>query len=180
MDKSHADYNTWGFGASVEVGHMFAFDEGVDDRRWFNHWFIEPQLQLSYFRAKGADYTTSTGLKIEQENADFLTGRAGLVIGKKFNYGTENDLDRRYFQIAAIGGVKHEFLGGDQTIHYTGTDKERLSVKANELSGTRYYYGVNADWQLGNQWRVYGQIAREEGDDYTKEYDINLGLKYQF
>ena len=180
LDKSHADYNTWGFGASVEVGHMFAFDEGVDDRRWFNHWFIEPQLQLSYFRAKGADYTTATGLKIEQENADFLTGRAGLVIGKKFNYGTENDLDRRYFQIAAIGGLKHEFLGGDQTIHYTGTDKERLSVKANELSGTRYYYGVNADWQLGNQWRVYGQIAREEGDDYTKEYDINLGLKYQF
>lgn len=180
LDKSHADYNTWGFGASVEVGHMFAFDEGVDDRRWFNHWFVEPQLQLSYFHAKGADYTTSTGLKIEQGNADFLTGRAGLVIGKKFNYGTENDLDRRYFQIAAIGGVKHEFLGGDQTIHYTGTDNERLSVKANELSGTRYYYGVNADWQLGNQWRVYGQIAREEGDDYTKEYDISLGLKYQF
>lgn len=180
LDKSHADYNTWGFGASVEVGHMFAFDEGIDDRRWYNHWFVEPQLQLSYFHAKGADYTTSTGLKIEQGNADFLTGRAGLVIGKKFNYGTENDLDRRYFQIAAIGGVKHEFLGGDQTIHYTGTDKERLSVKANELSGTRYYYGVNADWQLGNQWRVYGQIAHEEGDDYTKEYDINFGLKYQF
>ena len=45
---------------------------------------------------------------------------------------------------------------------------------------TVYYYGVNADWQLGNQWRVYGQIAREEGDDYTKEYDISLGLKYQF
>ena len=27
MDKSKADYGTWGFGASVEVGHMFSFGE---------------------------------------------------------------------------------------------------------------------------------------------------------
>lgn len=91
MDKAKANYGTWGFGASVEVGHMFSFDGGVDDRRWFNHWFVEPQLQLSYFLAKGADYTTSTGLKVDQGNADFLTGRAGFVLGKKFNYGTVDD-----------------------------------------------------------------------------------------
>ena len=77
--SSHADYGTWGFGASVEIGHMFSFAEDADDRRWFNHFFIEPQLELSYFHARGADYSTSTGLRISQDNADFLTGRAGLV-----------------------------------------------------------------------------------------------------
>ena len=105
---SHADYGTWGFGASIEIGHTFSLADDVDDRRWFNHFFIEPQLELSYFHARGADYSTSTGLKVSQDNADFLTGRAGLVLGKKFNYGTEDELDRRYFQLAVIGGVKHE------------------------------------------------------------------------
>lgn len=180
MDKSKADYGTWGFGASVEVGHMFLFDGGVDDRRWFNHWFVEPQLQLSYFLAKGADYTTSTGLKVDQGNADFLTGRAGFVLGKKFNYGTVDDLDRRYFQVALLGGVKHEFLGGDQTIFYTGVDGAKASVHAGDIDGTRFYYGVNCDWQVTDNFRLYAQASREEGDRYTKDYDISIGGKLLF
>ena len=179
MDKSKADYGTWGFGASVEVGHMFSFG-GVDDRRWFNHWFVEPQLQLSYFLAKGADYTTSTGLKVDQGNADFLTGRAGFVLGKKFNYGTIDDLDRRYFQVALLGGVKHEFLGGDQTISYTGVDGAKASVRAGDIDGTRFYYGVNCDWQVTDNFRLYAQASREEGDRYTKDYDISIGGKLLF
>ena len=180
MDKSKADYGTWGFGASVEVGHMFSFDGGVDDRRWFNHWFVEPQLQLSYFLAKGADYTTSTGLKVDQGNADFLTGRAGFVLGKKFNYGTSDDLDRRYFQVALLGGVKHEFLGGDQTISYTGVDGAKASVHAGDIDGTRFYYGVNCDWQVTDNFCLYAQASREEGDRYTKDYDISIGGKLLF
>lgn len=180
MDKSKADYGTWGFGASVEVGHMFSFDGGVDDRLWLNHWFLEPQLQLSYFLAKGADYTTSTGLKVDQGNADFLTGRAGFVLGKKFNYGTVDDLDRRYFQVALLGGVKHEFLGGDQTISYTGVDGAKASVHAGDIDGTRFYYGVNCDWQVTDNFRLYAQASREEGDRYTKDYDISIGGKLLF
>lgn len=180
MDKSKADYGTWGFGASVEVGHMFSFDGDVDDRRWFNHWFVEPQLQLSYFRSQGADYTTSTGLKVDQGNADFLTGRAGFVLGKKFNYGTIDDLDRRYFQVALLGGVKHEFLGGDQTISYTGVDGAKASVRAGDIDGTRFYYGVNCDWQVTDNFRLYAQASREEGDRYTKDYDISIGGKLLF
>lgn len=72
-----ADYTTYGFGASVEVGHTFKFSQNAQTN---DHWFVEPQFQLSYFYAKGKDYTTSTGLRVEQGNADFLTGRAGAVV----------------------------------------------------------------------------------------------------
>lgn len=178
--RSHADYGTWGFGASIEVGHMFAFAEDENDRRWFNHCFIEPQLELSYFHARGADYRTSTGLKVSQDNADFLTGRAGLVLGKKFSYGTVDELDRRYFQFAVIGGVKHEFLGGDQTIRYAGVNGARASVHADDIDGKRFYYGLNADWQIADDFRLYAQIDREEGDHYTKDYDVSVGMKWSF
>lgn len=178
--SSNAKYRTWGYGGSVEVGHMFSFANDADDSQWTDHWFVEPQLQLAYFHAKGADYHTSTGLKVDQGDADFLMGRAGVAIGKKFNFSDANSLDRRYFQVSAIGGVKHDFIGGDQTIRYTGVDKKTVSVKADELDDTRFYYGVNFDWQLANNWRVYGQVSREEGDQYTKDYDFSLGLKYAF
>jgi outer membrane autotransporter protein len=180
LGTSRANFSTYGYGLSAEVGHMLTIDDPVDDRRWYNHWFIEPQLQLAYFHVQGQDYKTSTGLAVSQGNADFLTGRAGLVLGKKFNYGTIDDLDRRYFQIALLGGVKHEFLGGDQTISYTGVDGAKASVRAGDIDGTRFYYGVNCDWQVTDNFRLYAQASREEGDRYTKDYDISIGGKLLF
>lgn len=174
-----ADYHNIGMGASVEIGHMFTLSNGADDRRWFNHWFIEPQLELSYFYVKGQNFKTSTGLKVEQGDADFLTGRAGLVIGKKFNYGTVDDLDRRYFQIGLIGGVNHEFLG-EQEIRFTGTDGASAKVDGHGLGGTSFYYGLTADWQVANRIRIYAELDAEEGEHYTKDYGFNIGLKYAF
>ena len=174
-----ADYKTYGYGASVEIGHMFDFNNQVDDRQWFNHFFIEPQLQLSYFNAHGKDYKTSTGLAVSQSDADFLTGRAGVVVGKKFNYGTADDLDKRYFQVGLKGGVKYEFLG-DQTIRFTGIEGITKERKADDVDGARYYYGVTADWQLSNNFRAYATVEREEGDHYTKDFDVSVGVKYQF
>ena len=174
-----ADYHNIGMGASVEIGHMFTLTNGADDRRWFNHWFIEPQLELSYFYVKGQNFKTSTGLKVEQGDADFLTGRAGLVIGKKFNYGTVDDLDRRYFQIGLIGGVNHEFLG-DQEIRFIGTDGASAKVDGHGLGGTSFYYGLTADWQVANRIRIYAELDAEEGEHYTKDYGFNIGLKYAF
>ena len=180
LKVSHASYSTYGYGLSVEVGHMLSFRETVDDRQWYNHFFLEPQLQLAFFHVQGKDYKTSTGLAVSQGNAEFLTGRAGLVLGKKFNYGTVDDLDRRYFQVALLGGVKHEFLGGDQTISYTGVDGAKASVHAGDIDGTRFYYGVNCDWQVTDNFRLYAQASREEGDRYTKDYDISIGGKLLF
>lgn len=174
-----ADYKTYGYGASVEIGHMFDFNNQVDDRQWFNHFFIEPQLQLSYFNAHGKDYKTSTGLAVSQSDADFLTGRAGAVLGKKFNYGTADDLDKRYFQVGLKGGVKYEFLG-DQTIRFTGVEGVTKERKADDVDGARYYYGVTADWQLSHNFRAYATVEREEGDHYTKDFDVSVGVKYQF
>lgn len=33
---------------------------------------------------------------------------------------------------------------------------------------------------MSDDWRLYAQIDREEGDHYTKDYDVSVGLKYSF
>lgn len=174
-----ANYHNWGYGTSIEVGHMFTLSNGADDRPWYNHWFLEPQLELSYFYVKGEEFKTSTGLHVDQGDADFLTGRAGFVLGKKVNCGTPDDLDKRWYQVGLIAGVTHEFLG-DQKITFTGTEGKSAEVKGHGLGGTSFYYGVTADWQVTNNVRIYGELDREEGAHYTKDFGFNIGFKYSF
>ena len=176
-----ASYNTWGSGASIEIGRMFTLhqDPSADDRLWWSHWFVEPQAQLSYFKVRGEDYTTSSGLKVSQGDADFLTGRLGAVLGKKVSYGCLDDLEKRFFQAALMGGLKYEFKG-DQGINFTGSDNVKLHVDAADMGGIRWYYGFMLDWQITDDLRLYGQVSREEGSHYTREYDVHFGAKYQF
>lgn len=174
-----ADYGSWGTGASVEIGHMLSLWNSTDDRRWHNHVFFEPQLELSYFRIEGQHFKLSTGMQVDQEDGEFLTGRLGFVLGKKFSYGTLDDLDRRYFQIGLIGGVTHEFMG-EQSVEFTGINGTKLLVDGHGLGGTSYYYGLTADWQVSDRVRFYAELDREEGEHYTKDYGINIGFKYSF
>ena len=179
--KWDADYHTWGYGASIELGQMISFygDEKVDDRPWFNHWFVEPQAQLSYFMSKGADYKTTTGMHVVQDNADFLTGRLGIVIGKKWNKANIDSLDKEYIQLAFTGGIKQEFLGS-QKIQFQGIDGVKRKYDATDFSGTSIYYGIMADCQINDNMRFYAQARREESSELTREYVLNAGLKYQF
>lgn len=173
------DYNSLGYGASVEIGHMFTLWNGADDRRWSSHVFFEPQLELSYFRIEGQKFKFSTGLGVNQDDADFLTGRLGFVLGKKWNFAGPDSLDRRYFQLGLIGGVTKEFKG-EQSILFTDVDGRQYRVDGEGLGGHSYYYGLTMDWQVSDRMRIYGELDREEGDHYTKDYGVNIGLKYSF
>ena len=168
-----AKYHNWGFGVSGEIGHMFTLARQTSEH-WTNHWFIEPQVELSYFHVTGDKFTTTTGLTIDQDNADFLTGRLGFVVGKKVTYA-----DQRWYQLGVIGGISHEFLG-DQSLTFTGRDGASARVDGRGLSGTTYYYGITADWQVSDRVRLYGELDRTEGSNYTKDYGINIGFKYAF
>lgn len=174
-----AGYGSWGMGASIELGHMLTLRNGADDRRWHNHVFFEPQVELSYFRIDGQHFRLSTGMQVDQEDGEFLTGRLGFVLGKKFSCGTLDDLDRRYFQIGLIGGLTHEFMG-EQSVEFTGIEGTKLRVEGHGLGGTSYYYGLTADWQVSDRVRFYAELDREKGDHYTKDYGVNVGFKYSF
>lgn len=159
--KVEGSYNSIGFGVSTEVGKKFNF--GADDT-----WFIEPQAQLSYYRIKGEDFVLSNAMSVKQDNADSLTGRLGIVAGKTFF-----DTDGTGYQISMKAGVNHEFLGEGNIV----LNGEKFS---DDFLGTRGYYGLGFDWYASESVRVYGQIEREEGAQYTSEVNARIGVKYQF
>ncbi|MDO5532369.1 autotransporter outer membrane beta-barrel domain-containing protein [Sutterella sp.] len=169
-----ADYSTYGAGISVEAGHMLSFGEDVDDRQWYNHWFLEPQLQLAYYWLKGKDFNTTTGMSVSQDDVHFLTGRAGFVLGKKWNYGGEDDLDKRFLQVALKGGLIHEFLG-EQDV--TLNDSYKFQA---DMGGTTYYYGFTGDWEFARSQKFYLTIEQERGSDYRKDLGVRFGYRNAF
>lgn len=166
--KVHDDRSSYGLGASLEAGRKMDFGFSNEGR---DYWFVEPQLQLSYFWVKGGDFHASNGMKIEQKDMDSLTGRAGLVLGRKFALDDWNG--SRYIQPYVKAGVNHEFLG-EQEVRINGV---RMT---SDLDGTRVYYGAGVDWQATDNLRLYMQVEREHGEHFTREYNVSAGLKWKF
>ena len=173
--RTKGDYDSWGWGISAEVGKMFSSTQDDEDwGPWYNHWWIEPQAQLSYYWTHGKNWSLDNGMQVSQRDGDSLVGRLGVVIGKQFKAGKyKQEVDKRYSQFYIKGGVKHEFLGR-QTLF---VNDEKFD---NRLRGTSVYYGAGFDWNFDDQTRAYFQVERESGGKYHKDYEISLGLKWQF
>ena len=174
--KQTGKYNTFGLGASIEIGKQFSFENrDLSWGPWYRHTWIEPQLQLSYYWLSGKKYKLSNkGLKVNIKDDDSLIGRAGLVIGTKWNYGENyGSIDKRFVQAYIKGGVKHDFLG-----NYKVSLNDQIFSK--NIGKTTGYYGVGLDWQAAGSTRFYMQLEREHGSHYTKEYEVSVGMKYQF
>ena len=169
----NADYSNMGYGISAEIGRRLNVGEKHD-------LYVEPVAQLTWFRVDGKNFNTSTGLNIDQSNADFITGRLGATVGKVFALGTTDNPQSSYLSVSMKGGMLYQF-DGDQTITARGTDGGVIMYDdAMDMKGARAYYGVSADWKIDDTWRFYGQISREEGNGYTKDYDASVGIRYAF
>lgn len=169
------NFKSMGLGASVEVGQRFASQHtNLNGNPVQDQWFIEPQAQLSYYWLNGKSYRLDNGMHVSQKDMDSLVGRLGVVLGKKWTYSTASDAtDNRFFQLYATGGLKHEFLG-DQRIRVNDV---RFS---HSLEGTRWYYGMGLDWNLAKDLNGFMQVEREKGDQYEKDYQMSVGVKWSF
>ncbi len=164
--RVHDDRSSWGVGLSIEGGRRFDF--AADES---GSWFVEPQLELSWFYVDGGSFTASNGMAVDQDNMHSLTGRAGAVLGRKFVLDGGNGT--RYVQPYVKAGLVQEFLG-EQKARFNGESF------TSDLDGTRVYYGLGVDWQAADNMRLYLQAEREEGEHFTREYNVSAGLKFSF
>lgn len=156
-------YHNWGFGVSAEGGKKMGFGEKESP------WFVEPQVQLSYYFLKGDSFAMSNAMRVKQKNFNSLTGRLGVNLGKDFT----NAQGEQKGQLYAKAGVKHEFLGKG-TLHVNNVRFKE------DLLKTRFYYGAGTDWTVSKNLKVFGHVEREHGSRYTKEIEVLAGVKYSF
>ena len=159
-NKITGDYDQNGLSISAEYGRK---------NNLKNNWYIEPQAQLTFCRLRGTDYTTSNGIRVDQDGIDSFVGRIGFNIGKDINEKTN---------IYLKANLMHEFGGGYNAsmVDASGT-KARLD---RDFDDTWFEYGLGAAVQTGKNNYFYVDVERSAGSDYKKDWQWNVGARWSF
>ena len=160
----HGEFDNWAGSLSAEYGRKKKMNDA--------NWFIEPQAQLTYSYLWGDSYTTSKGIKVNQDNADSLVGRAGFVISKELE--SERKYPNRYYAKAFI---MHEFLdGGDNTVSL-GSDR---FYAGSDFKDTWYVVGIGANADMGNNCTFYFDAEKNFRAHVKMPYRVEAGFRWEF
>ncbi|OUY08069.1 autotransporter domain-containing protein [Acinetobacter populi] len=137
-------------------------------------WSLTPYLGLSYNSIDMDDLKESNeyGLSISDSKTEELKGH----IGFRFNYQVTHD-----FTVNAFAEYANAFNRNlaDVVIKSNLDESATVTYKSPEFSKDYTFYGVGFDYITPNQqWNVFGDIAGEA--DNSKNYQLQLGLKYHF
>ncbi len=156
---SSGDYHTNAFSFSAEAGWRFHPTEIV---------FVEPQVELMYGRVNRVEYTTSTGVNVDQDAAEALIGRAGFMLGLK----CPNDRGNAYIRASVL----HDWEGDAEfSFAKSGSDSRKI---VEELGGTWYEYGIGVNFNATEQTHIYADLEAASGGEVDTDYRINLGVRY--
>lgn len=160
--KSSASYHTNAVSVSAEAGwRLYPMQ---------NSFYVEPQVELMYGHVFGVDYSTSTGVNVEQDSADTLIGRAGVVLGIKCPDNRGNAYLR--------ASVLHDWKGdADFTFSKTAGATRTISE---ELGGTWYEYGIGANFNATKQVHLYADVEAANGGEVDTDYRVNFGVRYAY
>lgn len=161
VGRTTADYDTNAFSMSAEAGwRLYPLH---------NAFFVEPQVEVMYGHVESVDYTTSTGVKVEQDAADTLIGRAGVVLGVK----CPNDRGNAYVRASVL----HDWKG--ETEYRFGKDGAMRTISG-DLGDTWTEYGIGANFNATKQVHVYADVEATSGAEIDTDYRVNLGVRYAF
>jgi len=133
-----------------------------------NKVYFEPQVQLTYGRIDGYDYTSKNGIKVSNDDINSFIGRLGIELGKDFGSGTA------YVKASVL----HEFSGSGGVTMLAANGESYKADK--EYGDTWLELGLGGNVALGKNFQLYGDVERSFGGDVTKHWGANLGVQYSF
>lgn len=139
------------------------------------HWklnelsFVEPQVEVTYGRIMGDDFTASNGVKVSQDDTDSLIGRIGLRGGLYF----PNNKGTIYAHVSAL----HDFEGetGFRASNATASD-----YFSEDLGDMWCEFGLGANFNLSDTTYTYVDLQKSTGGDVQESWRWNIGLRTVF
>ena len=152
-------FDNTGISLSAEYGRKKYLDE---------HWFIEPQAQLTLGYLGGARYTTSNGIHVSQSDPNSVLGR----IGCNFMY----DMDEKNTVYLKANWL-HQFAGNYGVTLTNGNDSLRID---NHDHDTWFEYGLGFACMTGKNNHLYADVERSTGGSLRKNWQWNAGMFWTF
>lgn len=154
------EYDMTAYSISAETGHRFMLAESV---------FFEPQFEVAYGYAEGADFNTISSKNqvtdSELDSTDSLTGRIGVRAGW-------TDPQKRG-SLYAHASMIHEFKGDV-------TYRRGSETYDEDFSDTWTQYGIGGHFNVTDTTYVYGDVRRTTGGDVSEPWRVNVGVRYSF
>lgn len=163
---ARGEYSDYALSASAEYGKKNTMS---------HKWMIEPQAQLIYTYINGADYTVSNGIRASQDSVHSLIGRAGFRLGREFNQNDPAKRNKWYLK----ADVLHEF-GGDRGIDLWSADGTQTLARDVDGGDTWFVWGFGGDTAVTENTYVYCDFEKSCGGDIDTNWQVNLGLRYQW
>lgn len=116
----------------------------------------------------GDNYITSNGIEVNQSGIKSAVGRIGFNIGKEIG-------SKGIFYAKA--NLLHEFGGGYDVTMTDSTGRVKVSDSFND---TWFEYGIGAAFASGKNSHVYFDVERSAGSDFTKNWQWNIGARWNF
>lgn len=157
-NPSNADYSTWAYSLSGEVGKRF---------KKANGFYVEPQFELTLGRINGADYTTSTGMNVNASGQNIALARIGVGVGQEVKNGS-------YF---AKASYYHNFGGG---LNLTASDSTTNPYSYGENIAKNWaVFSLGGTVKTGKNCNIYGELSKYVGQ-LTNNIQVNVGARWSF
>ncbi|WP_371378541.1 autotransporter outer membrane beta-barrel domain-containing protein [Sporomusa aerivorans] len=165
--KVEGDYKTNGLSVSAEYGRRIEYGKGL---------YVEPQMQLSWGRLQGKDYTATSDVKdgagnyrtmnISQDGFTSLVGRIGVGVGRL----TEKS------SIYAKAFLAHEF-SGDFSSRFIAEEAKKSRV---DLGGSWAVFQLGGSTKVSNNAYAYANLEKSVGGDVATEWRLDAGMRWSF
>lgn len=155
------DTSSSAFSLSAEMGHTFRF---IEDRA-----YVEPQIEFTYGFIGGDDKTASNGIHINQDDFQSFVTRVGVRAGY--------DFPEKKGSFYGMLSYSYDWLGDADGM----ASKEDLRQALSEdLGGGWVTYGIGAQFMMGDNAYVYGELERTAGGDIDNPYLFSAGVRLTF
>lgn len=150
-------YRANGVGMTLETGRRLALGQ---------HWFVEPQAELAWFRAGGGTYTASNGLRIEDDGGTSLQARLGAQAGRRFDLRGDAVV-QPYARLSWVQELK-----GVSTVRTNGI------AHRTDLGAGRVELGLGVAAALGKGHNLYASYEYSHGPRLSLPWTVQLGYRY--
>lgn len=151
-------FNTQGHTLSIESGYGFVINKSKQAT-----WTVEPQAQIIYGNSSSFNYTEDNGTRIHTNNDK---GQIRSRLGVRLQAEVENA--KLFLTTNYWNQNKYTAVSMDGTEVHNNRAKNLFEVK------TGVQYNINSKIQ------AFGQLNAVTGENSTRSYGGNVGIKYQW
>ncbi|MDR6917357.1 outer membrane autotransporter protein [Pseudomonas sp. 3296] len=158
--RAKGDYKALGASGSVAVGKHIQLK---------NHYFVEPQIQVSTGVTQSDNYKLDNGLEVSADTMRSLQGKVGIRGGRVIALDNGSTLEP-----SLSTAFNHEFVKTNEIkINDDSFDDDRASSSIE--------YGAGLKWTPAQRnWQVSGQVGGSQGTTVNQDWSSSLRVSYFF